>query len=425
MSFVESNTTTLGLGIAFDSDFSSIPSSPGSAGSIFSDIALLSSASDEDSSPALGDLSDEDNLVVHSDDDLNIYRFDLRALANQQLRVADMTWSPEAAPLQPIRRGILESFNLQDPDAMEGYESDADDQLDELLWRRTRAKRRRAHRSDAHHLVEQHEPHEPVFEMLTPFTPAHQAAQEATTASQDPVGSSAMSSTAVEPDTSEIPIPNSVGVEEHVEQPVPDVHMEEPQEFAEETEFSRLMGQMDMPSESDSDYAEFYSSDEEHPRAKRVHYTSQRLVATFIDLPPITEEEKAAEALRRVSARGIPMENSSPVIQSMTPDEASEVSPAPNSVCSSEGAQRSASSLDSMEAIDLNTSGDEDQAAHTDVGSAVQQLSPASIASPVVQLGPFCVLDGPLRPIAGMLCASPISEKRRRSLEKAGLLPTE
>ncbi len=307
---------------------------------------------------------------------------------------------------------------------MEGYESDADDQLDELIWRRTRAKRRRAHRSSAHHLAE---PREPVFEMLTPFTPAHQATQEATTASQDPVGSSAMSSTAVDPDTSEIPIYNSVEVDEHVDEPVPDVDMEEPQEFPEETEFSRLMGQMDMPSASDSDYAEFYSSDEEHPRAKRVHYTSQRLVATFIDLPPITEEEKAAEALRRISARGIPMEDSSPVIHSMTPDEASEVSPAPNSACLSEGAQRSASSSDSMEAIDLNAGGDEDQAAHTVVGSAVQQLpsGSSSIASPVVQLGPFCVLEGPLTPIAGMLCTSPISEKRRRSLEKAGLLPTQ
>ncbi len=91
MSFVESNTTTLGLGIAFDSDFSSIPSSPGSAESIFSDVALLSSASEEDSSSALGDLSDEDNLVVRSDDDLNIYGFHPRGLADQQVQVADLT----------------------------------------------------------------------------------------------------------------------------------------------------------------------------------------------------------------------------------------------------------------------------------------------------------------------------------------------
>ncbi|KAI0694647.1 hypothetical protein C8T65DRAFT_833368 [Cerioporus squamosus] len=399
MSFVETNTTTLGLGISFDSSdsFSSSPSissSPGSPGSLFSDVAHASSASEG----ALGDSSDEDNFTVYSDDDMNIFYVDRRELVDQQTQVTDCptSWKPQVDRPRAIRKDSLELYQT-DSDAMGGYESDADDQLDELLWRRCRAKRRRASRSCVRFHVEDSEP---TFEMVTPFPPAEQAATT----------------------TPKVPTPHSIEDDQHVDEAVRDVNMEEPQEFAHETEFSRLMGEMDMPSDSDSDYEEFYSSDEEPPRPKRVHYTSEQLEVTWVDPPAMTEQQ--VTEVRRGYALGLPMEDMFPITYTYsTPFNAvAHVSPASNNACSSEE-QSSTSTSDSMETIDLNTDGDEGQVAD---GHVAQYPSAASNSAPALQLGPFCVLEGPLVPIAGpMLCSSPISEKRRRSLEKSGLLPTE
>ena len=98
MTFIESNTTTLGLGISLDSDgystSPSLPSSADSGDSIFSQVPLTTSVSEPDSSPTLGGSSDGDSFTVFDDDDddddLNIFDVDELELANEPvINVAD------------------------------------------------------------------------------------------------------------------------------------------------------------------------------------------------------------------------------------------------------------------------------------------------------------------------------------------------
>ena len=90
MTFIESNTTTLGLGISLESDgYNTLPSSSDSTASIFSQIPLSSSESEPDSSPTLAGTEEEDNFTVFSDDEFNIYYVDRRELVDEQIQVAD------------------------------------------------------------------------------------------------------------------------------------------------------------------------------------------------------------------------------------------------------------------------------------------------------------------------------------------------
>ena len=79
MSFNATNNALFGLAIAIDpvllSPASSLPSSPESPQSIFSDASISSSSchTEPDSSPDMGDdSSDEDNFTVYSDEEFEV-----------------------------------------------------------------------------------------------------------------------------------------------------------------------------------------------------------------------------------------------------------------------------------------------------------------------------------------------------------------
>ncbi|RPD75115.1 hypothetical protein L226DRAFT_612769 [Lentinus tigrinus ALCF2SS1-7] len=405
MAFVESNTTTLGLGISSDSDgystSSSTSSSLASVEGIFSDVQLSSSASDlDESSPTLAGSSDEDNFIIFSDDEFNIYFVDRRELADEQIQVADfLPWPTGNPPSQLSRSVSRDSYESDAADVTEGYESDADDLLDDLLWRRGRAKRHRANPSRAQYLID---PYEPVFEMVVPVTRAERAALAPPTASQDP---GPPPTRAVDPVVVEDPTRHSV--DERL------CDMYGSQEYvSEETGASQFMGQIDLPSD-EYEYEELYSSDGEHPHPKRIRYTSETREITSIYLPAITEEQ-AAE-LRRGYALGLPMEDIMPTVLPATHNEHSEVEIAEmplGDAHSSDEVQSNGTSSDSMETIDLNTSSDDERTLVEVVGPDVSASAPSMLTSRV-QLGPFCVAEGPFLP----LDPAPAIPTRSRSLE--------
>ena len=295
---------------------------------------------------------------------------------------------------------------------MDGYESDADEQIDDMLWRRSRARRRRANASRT--LTERHGP-------VVELTAAEQAMMAAF--SQGPE-SSRTSPTAVNSFVGHIATERSLEESQHDEEDARDGRFAGWRDYVPgETEFSQLMGMMDIPTDS-SEYEEFYASSDDSMCPKRVHYTSESHKPVTRCLAPMTEEQ--LEQVRRGFALGLPMEEIIEVVTYVVGDDGKPiVNPSDDAHAPGEvQPEGNTSSSDSMETIDLHTTSDEDHPLVEDVAPDVPVFAPTSVPStpPLfttsrIQLGPFCVVEGPLLPFAPAPCNTPAIPTRQQPLD--------